>query len=625
MAGRSSAGATQRPDARRSTPGTVAEWLTSLGQIADLVNSGTQLPDILQRIAFAVCQQSEWSTSAVMAVDEASGFAIQIARHDPNPLNAEPPGRRWPLLISPTQRALAAGGPIIIEDAQNCAEYPGFREDSRRRGYRSVVLRPLQALDEAGRPMVMSVHGGAGGSLSEDELAFLRTAAQLASLAVVKAQRLATERQHAEHLRRALDVHVASMEHVLGGQAMAGLVALAQAHLADPLLVVDLTTNQAIGQRSPVPHLLADQDWQSSLTQQGFRGLGRLAQLGEPSQFSSPVPIDLAGLGVSATLRGMVEPCTVDGLVLGAMVLFTGTRQLEPFEVLVAEEIRFALSVLLMRAHVKFATRAETLGEFFNMLFSGNWRDRAETLARAGHLGLHLEGPTRLVVVNVRGRDGAALVASARTDIQRVLSRIASAHGSEGVAFHDGEAFLLVLSETSSDDGARRRLVSQILKDIEWLTGEMPTVVLGRLCRSLEDFAAVRHECARLLDLAGRIDRRGLVADSDFGPLARLLAGSDRAALRAFLDDNLGRIEAHDGKHRSSFLKTLEAFLAHSCRYQATADALGVHITTLRYRLRRVTDLFGIDPLDPETRLSLEMALRVRSALGAQSRPKDRG
>ena len=83
MAGRSPAEALQRSDERRPTPATVAEWLASLGQIADLVNSGTQLPDVLQRIAFAVCQHSDWSTSAIMAVDEASGFAIQIARHDP--------------------------------------------------------------------------------------------------------------------------------------------------------------------------------------------------------------------------------------------------------------------------------------------------------------------------------------------------------------------------------------------------------------------------------------------------------------------------------------------------------------------------------------------------------------
>jgi len=62
-------------------------------------------------------------------------------------------------------------------------------------------------------------------------------------------------------------------------------------------------------------------------------------------------------------------------------------------------------------------------------------------------------------------------------------------------------------------------------------------------------------------------------------------------------------------------LTTLENFLAHRSRLAETAEALGIHVSTLRYRLQRLADLFGIELNDPETRVGLELALRIHRQL----------
>jgi len=48
-------------------------------------------------------------------------------------------------------------------------------------------------------------------------------------------------------------------------------------------------------------------------------------------------------------------------------------------------------------------------------------------------------------------------------------------------------------------------------------------------------------------------------------------------------------------------------------RYQNCADELQIHVSTLRYRLDRLKELFQIDWEEPEARFGLELALRLRS------------
>ena len=115
--------------------------------------------------------------------------------------------------------------------------------------------------------------------------------------------------------------------------------------------------------------------------------------------------------------------------------------------------------------------------------------------------------------------------------------------------------------------------------------------------------------------LARRIGRSGRIGDEDFDPVARMLATADPAAVREFVAAQIGAIDRYDRQHDSDFLETLRALLDNGLRQQATADGLGVHVSTLRYRLQRLLDLFGVDPADAVQRFALDLALRLHDGL----------
>ena len=79
-----------------------------------------------------------------------------------------------------------------------------------------------------------------------------------------------------------------------------------------------------------------------------------------------------------------------------------------------------------------------------------------------------------------------------------------------------------------------------------------------------------------------------------------------------FVRDTLGAIEDYDRRHGTALLRTLEAFLRDGRRYQACANRLGIHVSTLRYRLDRLRALFDIELEQPDSVFGLTLALRLR-------------
>lgn len=60
---------------------------------------------------------------------------------------------------------------------------------------------------------------------------------------------------------------------------------------------------------------------------------------------------------------------------------------------------------------------------------------------------------------------------------------------------------------------------------------------------------------------------------------------------------------------------TLAGYLASGSDVAATAERLGVHPTTVRYRLRRLADRDGLDLTDPDVRLASELQLRATARM----------
>lgn len=90
-----------------------------------------------------------------------------------------------------------------------------------------------------------------------------------------------------------------------------------------------------------------------------------------------------------------------------------------------------------------------------------------------------------------------------------------------------------------------------------------------------------------------------------------LLLGAAPELARAVAARRLAPFDGLPAGQRARLLETLGGWLAHPARPQAVADELGVHVQTVRYRLRQLRELLGDALDDPEARFELSVALRA--------------
>lgn len=134
-----------------------------------------------------------------------------------------------------------------------------------------------------------------------------------------------------------------------------------------------------------------------------------------------------------------------------------------------------------------------------------------------------------------------------------------------------------------------------------------PLSLVGARLRGLADLGELQSLAMR---------DRAVISERDM-PLQRLLRDHlDRSAATAYLEGVLAPLIAWDREHQGGLLEVLEAALDYPAHEEA-AQRCFMHRNTFRRRLNRALDIIGVSLEDPDMRLALHVALKLR-ALVAQ-------
>lgn len=583
----------------------------ALGAVASQINASSSLDQTLQHLLEAVCQRSPWSAGGIMSIDTDRGYAQTVARYDPDYLggNLE---TLWPLAESPTRIAIECNEPVIIRDAQLSQEFPGYHREAIEHGYRGVIILPMDYRNQAGHRIVLSVRSRDAVDVTSDELAFLQFVVHLGQIAMDKARSLAEEQAFGERLRGVLAAHGALLDQVLGDASVAAAAAMVASLLPNPPVIVDLTARRVMSERSPLPALADDEIWRAAIA--GDLGRQFLEIAGRPGRrhrFDSQA-LDLSIDGRAIKVPAIVCPLTVDRTRVGALVVFSPTPGSGDLDHLLLDSARFGLSVQMMRSYVTFVTEARNLEDLFADLFDGT-RPLTDIVERAERLSIDFDKPARLIVATPERK----LSAAAALELRRELTHVAERFDPRAtVALRTGAVVMRCPVDRKQGDGLAA-LTQRVIAQIKAVTGAMPIAVLSGICRQPADYLPAWRECDRLHALAIRFGRSGLVSAEDFGPFPVLMSAADSDEMRRFVDRLIGAVAKHDAAYGAAYVRTLSTFLDHGCRSQPCADALGIHVTTLRYRLERLKDLFGLTTDTPDQRFSLQLALQFHRILTA--------
>ena len=143
-------------------------------------------------------------------------------------------------------------------------------------------------------------------------------------------------------------------------------------------------------------------------------------------------------------------------------------------------------------------------------------------------------------------------------------------------------------------------------------------LVAGPAVLDPSDLGGSLGTARELLELARRTGRRdGVLLARDLAA-PHLLATAGSSAWAVLAEEQVGALIAHDSRHRSELLRTLDTYLTLGTSKAASAAALGIRRQSLYDRLERVERLLGVDLDDADQQLGLRLgvlAWRLRTGI----------
>ena len=239
-----------------------------------------------------------------------------------------------------------------------------------------------------------------------------------------------------------------------------------------------------------------------------------------------------------------------------------------------------------------------------------NGTDNESAWARAAAVGHDLHQPHQVVVARW---DGPARDEDLVTALDRAAARVL---GSALLTTRRRGAAVLVVPRPDRVGGRPpwtelHRAVASLLRSPNGSIG------VGQPCEEPSQLPRSYSEAMRALKVGmASAGAGGATTFAELGIYRLLAAGAGEGEVHAFVREWLGPLIDYDAANRSELVATLWQYYECGGNYDATAHALTIHRSTLRYRLRRIRDLTGHDLGAVESRSNLHVASRAWRILG---------
>jgi sugar diacid utilization regulator len=372
-------------------------------------------------------------------------------------------------------------------------------------------------------------------------------------------------------------VHLQMLDAVLTGDGLLAVAGLAAEAAGGPVAIVVPRLGVAVASEGGEGALGAVRRYV------GDNGRGRVAPV--PAEIVAEVPIasgDERIGGVVLLAPGRPEPEAVEFLHLAAVAALT--------EVAVEEA----------REEVEENVRGSFLEELRER---PDALETADVVRRAGRLGCDVSDGALVLCAELTAERPRHVVAMIASEYPGALAQ----HIEGGPA---GRVYALLPARGSDQNAtvaAARALAGRLQRH--------GVVALSSFYADPGELGRAIQEAELVLEVLQRGDGLGGPIQEDIGTgtyrlLFRVLA-SHPEEVRSFYEDTVAAIVRYDDQYRTDLVQTLEAYLEHNCNMNATASAIYAHRHTVAYRLERVKELSGLDPMQTEDRERLGLGLKA--------------
>jgi len=311
------------------------------------------------------------------------------------------------------------------------------------------------------------------------------------------------------------------------------------------------------------------------------------------------VPADLDTDALVDQSSNPAIPIVAGGTELGALWVLTASK-LSPLQRKALEQ--GAVVIALERVKEQAAQEVEwrLQGELLEELLQAEGEFPESLLDRATRFGVDPGRGFQIAVFQADQQDSVSLLHFVRQSLQRQAY-------AGCLAARRGDRVLAAIPSTAT--ATCEQLVNKVLDNVQ------PTNIRVGISGTKQlSVALLEAEGALGLALSGATEEQ-VVNYEDLGPLRFMLDAPDTREMVALVQSMLQPIAEHDAKRNGELLFTLRAFLESGGHHPTTSTRCHIHVSTLKYRLARISEILDRSLADARTRFELSLAFEVADVL----------
>jgi sugar diacid utilization regulator/putative methionine-R-sulfoxide reductase with GAF domain len=397
----------------------------------------------------------------------------------------------------------------------------------------------------------------------------------------------------------ALQIHRRLTEIAAEGLDLSALAQAVHGVVGGRIIIVPESDRVPAQWPPPEPGATAEADLPREVVARHIRDVGPAEHIGKAGLWVT-VPIEVANVQHGRLYALMAQP--------------PSTR-----DVVTLEQAATICALLLGHEESLLSATARLRSEFVWDLLDGRISSDTDEAGRALALGFRLAFPARILLLRARGLRqltraenwNAEDTERARNWLStRISTAIGDLTGNVVPVAHRNEYLVAILPAAETDPATGPAAVAKAAVGRSPFPSLALEAGVSRTASDIESLPGALREARVALSAVTPATGPVVVLD-ELGVLQFLIAPTGAPDLYRYAETVLGSLVSYDERHGSNLVATLDRWFDNGCNSSQTARSLHLHPKSLGYRLRRVTEISGLDLGSRETRLDLELALRI--------------
>ena len=299
--------------------------------------------------------------------------------------------------------------------------------------------------------------------------------------------------------------------------------------------------------------------------------------------------------------------------ILGYVSCLEGCKKLEELDRMALEQAGTVCALELLKQKVAFETELRIKEDFLGELLSGSYQSEEQVLEQAAKLGFNLKSGYLVTVLDLTPK----IAGMGNTELnQRFLGQVRQevcGPSPQSVVVQRNKQILILLALSKkgkyleSFSNLTSHLVQGVLKSSSNLIWRLAA---GTPCHQVSDFSSSYEEALFTLDVMRNINRQNTSMSCEQLQVFGML-DINKKRFTAFINKVIGPLVDYDNEHNSELVETLKLYYLNNGNVQQAARRGYLNPSTLKYRLKRIQEIAGIELDHPDTSLQVQLALKL--------------